>query len=354
MQIVQREHPNALPIMDDIDRLYCQLSEFESGGTLIKQRYDESFSMLVGTFEEFTDRKWSIEFENRDYTEIEPINPDDTIILTFSGGKDSVASALRYKQMGYKVYLYHMRHINPSLSDEWKSAKKLAELLELPIYFDDIHFKGYHCWTEHPMKNMLIANGALSYGIRENITTHIAFGNYNSSYLEDNYFDRCAGDCVDMWEAYNDIIQRCIPNFEMDVNLTNMGDTLDILADRTDLINASISCLCRHSLRDYRRNWVKDTYGIELFEHRCGSCYKCCVEYMYMADHDKMPYSEDYYKYCLGQLYKVAQAEKVPVTDITDVWGHFIAYPIEQSKLQSILNCKMLRTKIKWWQGVDR
>lgn len=352
MQIVQRTQPNALPIMDDIDRLYCQLSEFESG-TLVKQRYDESFSMLVGTFEEFTEHKWNIEYDKRDYPEIESFNPDN-IVLTFSGGKDSVASALRYKEMGYNVYLYHMRHINPALSDEWKCAQKLANMLELPIYFDDIHFKGYHCWTEHPMKNMLIANGALSYGIREGITTHIAFGNYTTSYLEDNYFARCAGDCMDMWEAYNDIIQRCIPDFKMDVNLKNMGETLSVLADRRDLLDESLSCLCRHSLRDYRRNWVKEKYGIELFNKRCGSCYKCCAEYIYMADHDKLPYSEDYYKYCLEQLYKVAQVEKVPVTDITDVWKHFIFHPIEESRLKSILNCKMMKTKIKWWKGVDR
>ena len=352
MQIVQRVHPNALPIMDDIDRLYCQLSEFETTSTLVRQRYDESFAFLVGTFEEFSKHTWSIEYEKRDYPEIEPINPHN-IILTFSGGKDSIASAIKYKRMGYNVYLYHMRHINPSLSDEWQCAQKLADMLELPIYFDDIRFKGYHCWTEHPMKNMLIANGALSYGIREGITTHIAFGNYISSYLEDNVFERCAGDCMDMWEAYNEIIQRCIPDFEMDANLNNMGDTLNVLADRRDLLDESLSCLCRHSLREYRKNWVKEKYGIELFNKRCGSCYKCCVEYIYMADHGKLPFSEDYYKYCLEQLYKVAQVEKVPVTTITDVWKHFIFHPIEQSRLKGILNCQLLKTKIKWWKGVD-
>ena len=352
MQIVQRVHPNALPIMDDIDRLYCQFSEFESVATLVKQRYDTSFEMLIEIFESFSHRKWSTEYEQRDYPTIEPIN-NKNIILTFSGGKDSVASAMKYKQQGYNVYLYHMRHINPSFSDEWKCAQKLADMLELPIYFDDIHFSGYHCWTEHPMKNMLIANGALSYGIREGITTRIAFGNYTTSFLDDNPFDRCAGDCMEMWWAYNEIIQRCISDFAVDVNLDNMGDTLELLADRKDLLNESLSCLCRHSLRDYRRNWVKEKYGIELFNKRCGSCYKCCVEYLYMADNGKLPFSEDYYKYCLEQLYKVAQVEKVPVTNIMDVWKHFIFYPIEKSKLEGILNCKMLKTKIKWWKGVD-
>jgi hypothetical protein len=222
-------------------------------------------------------------------------------------------------------------------------------MLELPIYFDDIHFKGFHQYMEHPMKNMLIANGALTYGVREGITTHIAFGNYTTSFLDDNVFDRCAGDCMDMWEAYNEIIQQIIPDFQMDANLDNMGDTLNILADRRDLLDESLSCLCRHSLREYRKNWVKEKYGIDLFNRRCGSCYKCCVEYIYMADHDKLPYSEGYYKYCIGQLYRVAKAEKIPVGRVLDIWDNYIFYPYVKSKISNEIAASwLLKNKIKW------
>lgn len=348
MQIVNRTIPNALSIMNDIDRLYAQLSEFETVKPIVPQRYDWSFESLVTTFEEFSGRKWSIEYEDREYEKIEPIE-NNNIILAFSGGKDSIASAMRFKQFGYNVYLYHMRNINPTFSDEWECAQKLADMLELPIFIDEVHFKMFHKWTEHPMKNMLIANGALSYGIREGITTHIAFGNYTTSYLVDNVFDRCAGDCMDMWENYDEIIQRSIPTFEMDANLDNMGDTLNMLADRPDLLNESLSCLCRHSLRDYRKNWVKQKYGIDLFARRCGSCYKCCVEYIYMADHDKLPFSEGYYKYCLGQLYRVALVEKIPVKDVLDIWDYYIFYPLENSKIASQLpTARLLKEKIKW------
>lgn len=348
MQIVNRVTPNISPIMDDIDRIYCQLSEFETTKPVVPQRYDNSFRLLVDIFEAFSDHKWSIEYENREYPQIEPIE-NNNLILCFSGGKDSIASAIRYKKMGYNVYLYHMRHINPTFSDEWECAKKLADMLELPIFFDDIHFKSFHRWTEHPMKNMLIANGALSYGVREGITTHIAFGNYTTSYLDDNVFDRCAGDCMDMWETYNEIIRRVIPTFEMDANLDNMGDTLDTLADRRDLLDESLSCLCRHSLREYRKNWVKEKYGIDLFNRRCGSCYKCCVEYIYMADHDKLPFSEEYYKYCLGQLYRVALAEKIPVSNVHDIWLNYIFYDEDKSKIAEQLDtARLLKEKIKW------
>ena len=349
MQGIIRKNPNASPIMDDVDRLYMQLSDFEGTRPLIKQKYGEWFEPLVDVFEEFTGHTWDVEYEDRKYSGIAPID-NNNIILAFSGGKDSIASAIRFKETGKNVYLYHLKHINPSFSDEWKCAQALADLLELPIFFDDIKLTGHHPYMEHPMKNMLIGNGALSYGIREKITTNIAFGNYTNSYLDDNVFDRCAGDCVDMWDFYNNIIKQVIPDFEIKFNLKHMGDTLDAISDRPDLLNESLSCLCRHSLRDYRRQWVKDKFGVELFQKRCGSCYKCCVEYIYMADHNKISYSEPYYKYCLGQLYKVARAEDIKVNSVTELWENYFAYSYKESKIAKQIEYALLGTQKIVWQ----
>ena len=86
--------------MDDIDRLYCQLSEFETVKPMVSQRYDESFETLVGIFETFSKHKWSIEYDKKDYKQIEPIE-NDKIILAFSGGKDStIAAALCARALG--------------------------------------------------------------------------------------------------------------------------------------------------------------------------------------------------------------------------------------------------------------
>lgn len=347
MQRVERFRPNVSPIMDGIDNLYTILSDKPSVA-LVKPVFDESFRSLVDVFCERGKHHWEVEYNKQDYKQIEPIKNKE-MILTFSGGKDSIATALKYRDLGYNVHLYHMRHVNPSLADEWKSAQAVAELLDMPIYFDDIRFTGYHMYMEHPMKNMLIANGALSYGVREGITTNIAFGNYTNSFLDDNVFERCAGDCMDMWETYDTIIQRVIPDFKIQAVVEHLGETLNMLIDRDDLLNASMSCLCRHSLREYRRQWVKDKYGVDLFQMRCGSCYKCCAEYIYMADHGKLKYSEGYYKYCLGQLLKVMRAEKIPAYDAVDIWDAFMFYDIDESKIaDQIENAEVLKNTIKW------
>jgi hypothetical protein len=154
---------------------------------------------------------------------------------------------------------------------------------------------------------------------------------------------------MDMWEAYEEIIRTTIPNFRVLANLESMGDTLNVLQDREDLLNESLSCLCRHSLRDYRRGWVKEKYGIDLFNKRCGSCYKCCVEYIHMTDHKKLPFNQAYYRYCLGQLYKVALAEGIPVRTATDIWDIYLTYPLEESQcVVDIQSASLLKNKIKW------
>ena len=347
MQTVKRINPNAFSLMDDIDRLYAYLSDKPSTA-LFYPTYDKSFEDLIETFNLYMGEKWKVNYADIPCEQMSPID-NNNVILTFSGGKDSIASALKHKEAGENVFLYHMKHINPSFSDEWKCAEESAKLLGLPIFFDDIQFSGHHMYMEHPMKNMLIVNGALSYGIREGISTRIAFGNYINSYLDENVFERCAGDCVDMWERYETIIQRVIPDFMIEVNMESMGDTLNVLADRADLLNASLSCLCRHSLRDYRRNWVKDKFGVELYQKRCGSCYKCCVEYIYMVDHDKLPISKPYYKYCLGQLCKVMYEEEGMIYSVRELWRHFFAYSRDESKLADELSeAEVIGNRIKW------
>ena len=342
------------PILDDIDRAYALTSTKakDQDGTLFNPIFDTSFQKLFDTFYDFGDEGYRVTYEDT-YANTDMAKPckNKNLILAFSGGKDSIAAAILYREMGYNVFLYHLKHINASLSDEYICAQKCADLLRMPLFIDDVKFTGKHIWTEHPMKNMLIANGALSYGIRENIGTTIAFGNYTTSLLADNVFDRCAGDCMDMWECYNVIVQRFVKDFKVLSVLESMTHTLDIISkpEWRELFDNSISCLCRHSLRPYRHKWVADKFGIFLPTYRCGSCYKCCVEYVYMADHDLTEYNEDYYKYCLNQLYKVYLFENGYIYSLDALWDSYLFYPSEKSKLyDKFSDAIFLLGGIKW------
>ena len=346
MQTVERITPNELIIMGEVEAFYAYVSE--PSKRLVAPTFDSSFKKLGDVFNEYSEYSWKYNFTDKVYEKVS-VPSDNRLILTFSGGKDSIATALKYKAQGYDVRLYHMKHINPSFSDEWESAVKAAELLELPIFIDDIKFHGHHMWMEHPMKNMIIANGALSYGIREGIGTRLAFGNYTTSFLEDNAFDRCAGDCVDMWEAYINIIRRQVEDFEVISCITNMTETLEVISKRPDLFDASLSCLCRHSLRDYRKSWVLKKFGVDLPEKRCGSCYKCAIEYIYRVDHDLVELNEGYYKYCLNQLYRNGISMGERATTLPELWDDNFDYAMTDSKMYKEMNNTYMMTRDILW-----
>ena len=354
MQTIKRPVPNIHRVFDDIDSCYAYTSSAPQT-LLVPHVLDVSFKPLIETFNEYGQYNYGtgfIDYQIKLYKPLDIVHDKDNpnVIVCFSGGKDSIATALHYKEIGCNVHLYYLKHINASLGDEFKIAQECADYLGLPLFVDDVAMRGLHDYMEHPMKNMMIANGALQYGIRENIGTRIVFGNYRESLLADNPFDRCAGDCIDMWDKYNVIIQRVIKGFEVEVFLKNLNQTLEIITPRRDLLDRSVSCLCRHSLRPYRHEWVKTKFGVELPTHRCGSCYKCCAEYVYMADHDLVELNEDYYRYCINQLYKVIKAEEgMPMYNIFEVWEYCFSYAIDKSKMyQDLLYCSLGIGNIKW------
>ena len=118
----------------------------------------------------------------------------------------------------------------------------------------------------------------------------------------------------------------------MNVVLDNLSTTLESVCADKDLMDMSVSCLGRASMRQYWHDWVLKKYGVNIPKHRCGRCYKCCIEYIYMTDHDLQEYSEEYYKYCLKNLKKNVQREDGIKYSDERVWAHYFFYDIERSK----------------------
>ncbi len=336
MQSIGHTYKNIHQVFDDMERYYCLVSEKKGKKSLVSNSFDVSFKYLNELFEYYGNTEHRVNFVGKHYSKLDlPQYDSNNIILAFSGGKDSTAYAKLLKELDKNVYLYHVHNIN-AVYDEASHAQAIADYLGLPIYFDTVKLSGHHEWIEHPMKNMIIANGALHYGIREGIGTQIAFGNYINSTVENDSFDFCGGDDIEMWEAYEEIITEIIPDFQIHMNLDNLGDTLDLVCKDRELLNLTQSCIGRAGLREYNRQRIKSKYDIELPLNRCGYCYKCCVEYIYMADHDLIKYDERYYKNCIRLLRKNIEKEYGETPDIELLWNRFFFYDISKSKLQNI------------------
>lgn len=348
-QKVMHQYNNIHSIFDKFDSLYYETSECRPH-RLFNVYYPWYFNNLIKLFKDYnTDFNYIIADTTKDTKKIKlpKYNPKN-IIVCFSGGKDSIATVLHYKKLGYNIYLYHLRNINKAYPKEYKNAEKIADELGLMLYTEEITLSGNHIYTEHPMKNIMIANAALHFGIRNNIGIKIAFGNYYTAQLKDNEFDVCAGDCRDMWTIYERIIQRIIPLFKMYIPLKNIKTTLKALETHKNLLSLSCSCISPYRYREYWKKQNQDKYIIKLPENRCGTCWKCALEYIYYTDHNIWQYNEEFYRHCLDILLRNSIKEHNKIYSIYQLWNSYLFYPISKSKYKGVQDAIIQTRKIKF------
>jgi len=349
MQTVQMNlMPNS--IFQSINYLYYEISSPLESQKLLPVTYDSSFEDLFDILDKYV--PW---FERRETRKL-PVpelnfkyNPKD-IVVCVSGGKDSVATVLHYMDLGFNVYLYHLHGINKVYYDEFEAVKEIAEKLNVPYYIDECTLCGTHDFVEHPLKNYIIANGAINWAISNNIAPNIAFGNFAKSRLADMEFNVCGGDSMDMWLAYNKIISRMIPGFCIKIPLYTQKDTYDILCNDPDIIEHCVSCISPYRFREHWKERTESTYGIKLKPRRCGSCWKCAAEYITLTDMDIWPVNYEYYEHCIEIIGRTVQKESdICRVSVQDVWSEYISHDIKHSKLgDKIKDAIISNGKIKY------
>lgn len=335
MQIVKDSYRSIHPLFSEIEELYALTSVKEQQKTLLRPTFKSVFKPVFELFHKYTGVEYKVE-----YTDAQPAKntmfevplTDNSVIVCYSGGKDSTATVLYYKKRGYDVVLYHLKGINKTYKDEWKNVTKMAKLLDVPVVFEEVQLIGNQEWVEHPLKNWIIAGRALQYGIAHHITSHIAFGNFKTSTLDNDPFEVCGGDCKEMWNVYNNIVDTVIPGFKVHTPLENMQSTLDILMQHKDIAVKCQSCIGPYRYRDYLHDNNVKKYGVQLPEKHCGSCWKCCLEYIVYTDNNIYEYNEEFYKHCMEVLRNTLKKEQGIRVDLDDVWSHYFFYSREDSK----------------------
>lgn len=334
MQSIIHTYDNIHPIFDDFEKMYAELSEKHKKHKAVNHAYPDIFKPLFDLFSEYG-YDGNITYRYLIYPEIDKASKKKQIIVCFSGGKDSTATALYYKNKGYRVYLYHLRGINKMFKDEYKVAEKVADKLNIPLIIEDIKLKGWvrPDYFEHPMKNMIIANRTIEWAVNNDKPIRIAFGNFSTSTLKNDPFEVCGGDCKELWQIYNDIMQTVIPGFKVETPLVNMHDSLITLFHHKSIIKDVQSCITPYNYKVRLRKRNEKKYGFSLPENRCGSCWKCAVEYIVYADEDIWEYNEQWYKHCLEILKNTLKKEQnINIKELSEVWEYYFFYSISQSK----------------------
>ena len=346
MQRVIHEYKNKHRIFNMIESIYSYISDteymYESEDVLW---LDNSFSDLSDILESklMVYRKPYI--KDFGFTEIpHSKSHQKEVVVCLSGGKDSAAAAFKLKKDGYKVHLYHATGVNKAYGDEKKAAERIAEYLGCDLYIDHIKLAGTHKFIEHPLKNYIIANGALHYTLYRNYRPLICFGNFSKSVLDLNEFEICGGDCIEMWQAYKKIVKTVIPNFDILIPLETNADTFNLLQDDWQLFSMSVSCMSPYRFREHWRHRAEQKYNVKIFDNRCGVCWKCTLEEMWLMDNDKKPYDETFYLHCYDILERTIYRERgYPAESVQEVWDNYMFYPIEESKAYKILLGKKIK-----------
>lgn len=348
MQRVVHEYRNKSRVFNMLEGLYAYVSDTDYMFDDILW-LDESFRSLCDILQEHLLIFRSPELKTFDLPKISrkkcDTNTKKEVVVCLSGGKDSAAAAYYYKMRGYKVHLYHATGVNKAYGDEKNAAKRIAEYLGCDLFIDRLQIVGTHRFIEHPLKNYTIANGAIHFALANDYEPNIVFGNFRKSILDMNEFEVCGGDCVEMWDAYTKIIRTVIPDFQLLLPLETNADTFELLTQDWQLFSMSVSCMSPFRFREHWKHRTENKFNIKLFDNRCGCCWKCCVEAMWLMDFDKMDYNEDYYIHCLEVLAKTIKKETGQWAEsIDDIWENYMFYPINLSKAKEFITNGTIRS----------
>ena len=122
-------------------------------------------------------------------------------------------------------------------------------------------------------------------------------------------------------------MQSIIPGFKVNLCLENIQSTYEILTTDMKLFESAQSCLGPHRFRQWTHDKNESKYNIKLLKNRCGSCWKCAYEYIWLADHDLQEYNRDYYKHCIDVLVKESKREyNIKFKDSGDFWQSWFTH----------------------------
>lgn len=327
MQTIQHIYKNRSDLFNQIEAAYAFLSDYSDN----VYELSKIFKPLVDFFYHNTKINRP-KYINVGFKPVKISKTKNIYTVCISGGKDSIAVAKYLIDEGHKVQLYHMRGINPAYYDEFTVIPKIAECLGVPYHIEKVRLVGSHQYIEHPMKNMLIANGAINYCLENNIYPNIVFGNYETSDITGMEFDIDAGDSRYMWDMYEQLIQTIIPDFQIYTPLKDISQTYDLIEYNKPLLINSISCMSPYRFRKSWKKRTEDKYNVELMPNRCGCCAKCCLEYMVLVDKYILDYNEDYYNHCMQILIQNTKKEcGIKKPTVEQVWDRFFWYDISES-----------------------
>lgn len=221
--------------------------------------------------------------EVRDFVPCRPVVSSNKVLVGATSGKDSVSVTSYFITKGACTTMVHVKGINPMYPHECEAARRIAETLGCEFYTVQVKI-GKKLRIENPLRNTAIlllltsvaaklGAGKITLGLQD--TFFAKDGNRFDSHWSDYHEVNCAG--RDMLVGIAPWITQQVEGLPCRLDAACLKYLVD---NRPNLLPLIRSCMqpLRFHAQIRRANYEKA--GYELLPGRCGSCWKCCVEWL--------------------------------------------------------------------------
>lgn len=250
----------------------------------------------------------------RDFKMLEPIDDkphfeitsNNKILLAFSSGKDSTATALKFLKEGYEVEAFFVQGVNRQYPQEVEYAQKVCDYIGIPLIVYKASYSGKQAYMENPIKNLYILALMLDYGLRNGFTNY-SMGNHTEVNLKESNIQYNWSDAIEIYDMFTEFARKRFPQYNFISGLSEGENPYRILLesdyDMIDILGNISSCIMTNRFRESLHSKNEEKYKINLIPGRCGSCHKCAIEYIQLCRYKLIPINKAYYKACHKKLY---------------------------------------------------
>lgn len=205
-------------------------------------------------------------------------------VVMFSGGKDSLATALKLQAQGWRPALLHVTRLNgPAYTHECNAARDIARRLHLPFADLPVRLDGKSAHIENPVKNVLLAAIGGAYAAVHGAQL-VALGLLENDTIADNV--RCGlSDNPSLTRSACDCLAAMQPGIAFaPVSAADDADSIEtVMTLAPQVLPLVSSCMGARRFKASLAAKNEARFGIKLLPGRCGSCYKCAFELVALA-----------------------------------------------------------------------
>lgn len=277
---------------------------FEIGGFLYKAFLQEKAVATVP--EEYVDITKRVIKRIGWHTQVKGVKVDGKVdkmpenkkvMVALSGGLDSVYLMHKLIDQGYIVYAVHIAGLNKqSANYETTAAQEAAK--QAGAKFIKINFSApKQAFPDNPFKNQMILSMMLDLGIKKGIYRY-AVGSDWTTPLKEAVVGFTITDAAEVYKAFWDGVKSRFKQAELVFIQDNEKkyERLIYLSDKKALDNVS-SCISPFRFRASLHEKNEKKYKIRLLKNRCGSCYKCAMEYILLCEAKKISKNAAFYEH---------------------------------------------------------